>query len=294
MQQLECEVAVNHFCTLGEGPVWDLHNKCIFWIDISGCLICQFFPHSGELKTCKLESMIGSIAIRESGGLIVASQNGFSFVNPDDGSSVFLSDPEAHLLTNRFNDGKCDPAGRFWAGTMSTIGQPKSGSLYKLNEDHSIAIMLIDVSCSNGLAWSMDHKTLYFIDTPTREVVAFDYELATGSIANKKTVFTFSKDDGVPDGMTIDAEGMLWVALWNGWKVMRIDPDSGENVLNVHLPVSQVTSCTFGGDNLDDLYITSARSGLTPEDLEKQPLAGSLFVVKNSGFKGVESVRYKG
>lgn len=294
MQQLECEVAVNHICTLGEGPVWDSRNKCIFWIDISGCLICQFFPDSGEFKTCKLESMIGSIAIRESGGLVVASQNGFSFVNPDDGNSSFLSDPEADLLTNRFNDGKCDPAGRFWAGTMSTIGQRKSGSLYKLNEDHSITMMLTDVSCSNGLAWSKNHKTLYFIYTPTREVVAFDYELTTGSIANKKNIFTFSKEDGVPDGMTIDSEGMLWIALWNGWKVMRIDPDTGENILNVHLPVSQVTSCTFGGDNLDDLYITSARSGLPAEDLEKQPLAGSLFVVKKSGFNGIESVPYKG
>lgn len=294
MEQVNWEVAVNHICTLGEGPVWDGHNKCIFWIDIPGALICRFFPGCGKFSTCKLESMIGSIAIREAGGLIAASQNGFSFVDPDTGLSTFLSNPEDHLLSNRFNDGKCDPAGRFWAGTMSMTGASGAGSLYRLNEDHSVTVMLADVSCSNGLAWSNDHKVFYFIDTPTREVVAFDYEAARGSITNKKNVFTFSKEDGVPDGMTIDAEGMLWIALWNGWKVVRINPHTGQIMFNVHLPAAQITSCTFGGDTLEDLYITSARSGLNAGDLEKQPLAGSLFLIKNCGFKGVAGFHYMG
>lgn len=294
MEPLKWEVAVNHICTLGEGPVWDGHHKCIFWIDISECLICWFFPDSGKLKTCKLESMIGSIALRASGGLIVASQNGFSFVNPDTGTSSFISNPEGQLLNNRFNDGKCDPSGRFWAGTMSMTGESKAGSLYRLNKDHSVTLMLTGVSCSNGLAWSNDHKVFYFIDTPTRVVVAFDYDAVTGSITNKRNVYIFAKEEGVPDGMTIDAEGMLWVALWNGWKVVRINPDTGENVFNIHLPASRITSCTFGGETLEDLYITSARTGLNEDDLQKQPLAGSLFVIKNSGFKGVAGTPFKG
>lgn len=294
MEQINWEVAVDRVSNLGEGPVWDSRNKCLFWVDITACLICQFFPGTGKVNTFRLESMIGAIALRESGGIVAASQNGFSFVNLDSGASTFLSNPEGNRLNNRFNDGKCDPLGRFWAGTMSMTGESRAGSLYRLNDDHSVNVMLTDVSCSNGLAWSNDHKVFYFIDTPTREVVAFDYDIATGSITNKRNIFTFAKENGVPDGMTIDAAGMLWVALWNGWKVVRIDPGTRQIISNIYLPVSRITSCTFGGDNLEDLYITSARSGLTEEELKKQPLSGSLFVVRNSGFKGVAGFYYKG
>jgi sugar lactone lactonase YvrE len=294
MENILCEVAVNHINTLGEGPVWDTKHKCIIWIDINEAQICRFFPITSKLLTFKLDSIIGSLVIRDKGGYVIACQNGISILDIDAGKITPLVNPEAHLPTNRFNDGKCDPLGRFWVGTMSTIGLSKAGSLYKIEKDHSVITMLDGVSCSNGLAWSKNHKIFYFIDTPTKTVVSFDFDLNKGTISNKKLVYTFSAEDGVPDGMTIDTEGMLWVALWNGWKVVRINPLTNKIIAQVDLPVARVTSCTFGGAGLNDLYITTAKIGLNDEELKKQPLAGSLFVVKNIGFKGFEAHKYQG
>ena len=152
--------------------------------------------------------------------------------------------------------------------------------------------MIGDVSISNGMAWSSDHQTFYYIDSPTKQVVAYDYENRSGHISNRRIVIQFADDDGFPDGMTIDTEDMLWIAHWNGWQVARWNPHTGEKLLQIKMPVAKVTSCTFGGEHFEDLYITTARVGLTEEELRKQPLAGSLFVLPKCGYKGLPAFEF--
>jgi len=202
-------------------------------------------------------------------------QNGFAFIDRASGEVKMIANPENHLPCNRFNDGKCDPAGRFWAGTMSLSEEPNAGNVYVLENKLAHTKTIEDVTISNGMAWSLDHQTFYYIDTPTLEIVAYDYE------------------EGYPDGMTIDNECMFWIAHWDGWQVTRWDPNTGEKLYRIKLPVAKVTSCTFGGENLEDLYITSAKIGLTKEELEKQPLAGSLFVMRNCEFKGMPAFEFE-
>ncbi|MFC5412754.1 SMP-30/gluconolactonase/LRE family protein [Larkinella bovis] len=289
MNHTTWDVVLNYSCQLGEGPVWDAAKKRILWLDILPGEIHSFYPESGEHREFKTGQMAGAIALLPSGNFIAALQHGFHEISLENETVVPIADPEAHLTENRFNDGKRDPAGRFWAGTMALDERPGAGALYMLNEDGSVSLKVENVTCSNGLAWSLDHRLLYYIDSPTRQVVAYDYELGTGEITNRRVVIQFGEADGFPDGMTIDEKGMLWIALWDGWKVVRCNPDTGERLQQIDLPAARITSCTFGGDSLEDLYITSAKTGLTERELREQPLAGCLFVVKNTGIKGVTS-----
>jgi sugar lactone lactonase YvrE len=293
MQQ-KWEVVLEHECELGEGPVWDAATKSILWVDILQCELHRFFSEEKEHKIFHTGSMISAIALREKGGIIAALQNGFAEIDFEKGTIRSIADTESSIKTNRFNDGKCDPAGRFWAGTMSVKDEPYAGNLYTLEHDLSVSLKIKGVSCSNGMAWSPDHKTFYYIDTPTQQVVAYDYNITDGSILNKKMVITIPQKEGYPDGMTIDSEGMLWVACWDGWQITRWDPYTGKLLQRISLPVSKVTSCTFGGNNLEDLYITSAKVGLNDPELKEQPLAGSLFVIKNTGFTGLADFPFKG
>lgn len=287
------EVLINLSCEIGEGPIWDKENDCLYWVDIPRCVIYQYFPQQDKLQSIKTTSMVGALSLRASGGLITAQKDGFVILG-DDHQVIQTIAAESGLDTNRFNDGKCDPAGRFWAGTMDMSGRAGAGSLYMLDTDQNISLKIKDVSCSNGLAWSADHKTFYFIDTTTREVTAYDYDFNSGNITNRRVLFTFKEGEGYPDGMTIDSEGMLWIALWNGWKVVRLNPYSRRIIFKFDLPVAKITSCTFGGSNLEDIYITSARSGLSDREMDAQPHAGCVFVIKKSGFKGLDNVAYKG
>lgn len=294
MNQKSWQTVIAHTCLLGEGPVWDASRKTILWVDILQAEIHQFSPEKKEHKVFKTNAMVGAIALRESGGLVAALKNGFAFIDPEKGVTEPVADPEKNLPNNRFNDGKCDAAGRFWAGTMSIAGTPDEGNLYTLEPDLSVSVKLQHVACSNGLAWGQDGNILYYIDTPTRQVVAFDYDLADGNISNKRVVITIPAEEGFPDGMTIDTEGMLWIAMWDGWQVCRYNPVNGRLLDSISLPVSRVTSCTFGGDNLQDLYITSAKTGLSEIELRDQPHAGCLFVIKNLGFTGIVTSEFKG
>lgn len=280
-------IVLDHRCLLGEGPVWDPASRRVLWVDITRGEIHQFFTEQKKHKVFKANQMVGAIALTSSGELIAALQHGFFNVNLEKQILTPIHDPEADLPDNRFNDGKCDPAGRFWAGTMSVLDKEKAGKLYVLHTDLSVSIKINEVTCSNGMAWSLDHKTFYYIDTVTQEVVAYDYDLAHATLRNKRSIIKIAVEEGYPDGMTIDSEGMLWIALWGGGKVKRYNPGNGQLLAQIHLPVSQVTSCTFGGEYLEDLYITTARTGLTKEALDLQPLAGSLFVVRKSGYTGV-------
>ena len=286
-------IVVEHKCSLGEGPVWDVKRKVICWVDILNGIIHEYSPEQNTHKRIPVHQMIGSFAVCTNGNFIAAIQNGFAFINRETGEIKMITDPEDHLPNNRFNEGKCDPAGRFWAGTMSLSEDAGAGNVYTIHNDLEAVKKIENVTISNGMAWSADHQTFYYIDTPTLEIVSYDYEKATGHISNKKMIIKIDKKDGFPDGMTIDNEGMLWIAHWDGWQVTRWNPGSGEKLFSIQLPAAKITSCTFGGDNLDDLYITSAKAGLTEDELIKQPLAGSLFVIHNCGFKGMPAVEFE-
>ncbi len=279
--EIVCEIKSE----LGESPVWDSIKQRIIWVDIVNGNIHEFFPSTQKSNSFNVGQMVGAVALTASGKLVAALKNGFAKIDMEKKTVEQINDSENHLPDNRFNDGKCDVAGRFWAGTMSSNGSSWQGKLYSL-EKNKVIKKLSDVSCSNGLAWSLNNKTLYFIDTPTRNVFAFDYDVTSGNINNGKIIITIAKQDGKPDGMTIDNEGMLWIALWNGWKLQRWNPHRSQLLDEIKLPVAKVTSCTFGGANFNDLYVTTASKDLTQEEKIKQPLAGRLLVLKDIGYKG--------
>jgi len=295
MQQkddLECVLQTEPRTVLGEGPCWDAKKQILYWVYIRGLKLNIYHPDTKKNDVIQLDKMIGCVVKRESGGVVVALQNGLHWIDTDNNKTDlhFLADPEHHLPKNRFNDGKVDPRGRLWAGTLEI--EEKNGplgALYRFDKDLSSKKMLDQVEISNGLAWSPDHKTMYFIDSPRVRVDAFDYNVETGDISNKRTLINIT-DGSYPDGMTIDKEGCLWVAHWNGSKVTRWDP-SGKLLRTVPLPVSKVTSCCFGGPKLDQLYITSASWEI---DVKKEPLAGGLFILKNPGVTGFEEKEFEG
>ncbi|ALS26677.1 SMP-30/gluconolaconase/LRE domain-containing protein [Paenibacillus sp. 32O-W] len=271
--------------TLGEGPVWDEERGAIVWVDILEKRIWEYRPADADLTSYQLDQYVGAAALTESGGLLLAMRHGFYAMDRDTEKLRALGDPEADRPANRFNDGKCGPDGRFWAGTMSMGDKPGQGALYRLEEAGRIIRLVEGVSTSNGLDWSLDGRTFYYIDTPTREVAAFDYDRETGRIERRRTAIRVPEEDGYPDGMTLDAEGKLWIAHWGGSQVTRWDPETGRKLDALALPVPLVTSCAFGGEHYDELYVTSARVGLSTETLEQHPLSGGLFRFR-PGVKG--------
>jgi len=290
---LTVELALDARATLGEGPTWDAEKQRLYWVDIDEMKLHAFNPLDGTDTACEVGCRVGAAVPRASGGMILATQFGFEAFDLETGKRTLLADPESHLRDNRFNDGKCDPRGRFWAGTMSLVREPKAAALYVLDTDGSVRRVLDGVTTSNGLGWSLDQSTMYYIDTPTLEVAAFDYDGDTGTIDRRRVVVKFPDGVGRPDGMTVDAEGMLWVAHWDGGRVTRWDPADGSLLLTVPLEADRVTSCTFGGPDLDRLYVTTAREGLDEEALARQPHAGGLFVVE-PGVRGLPAVPYGG
>jgi sugar lactone lactonase YvrE len=261
-------------------------------VDILNGNIHEFCTVRGKHRILPVKEMVGAVALCTNGDFLAALKRGLAFIDRRSGAVRQLFHPEAHLPENRFNDGKCDPAGRFWVGTMALSEKKEAGSVYMIEKDLSHSIKLKGVTISNGMAWSPDNKTFYFIDTPTFEVVAYDYDIKTGTITNRRVAITIPKKEGFPDGMTIDSEGMLWIAHWDGWQVARWNPATGEKLFSIPLPVARITSCTFGGEDLQDLYITSASIGLSEKQHEEQPLAGSLFVIRNCGFQGMETIAF--
>lgn len=217
----ELELVIDAKATLGEGPCWDYKKQLLYWVDILEQKVHSYNPITNENKTIFLEQMVGSVVPSESGNVVLALENGFHWLNPDMEELQAIYDPESHLQDKRFNDGKCDPAGRFWAGTTDSVGISGEGALYCLDTDLTVKKKLEQVSTSNGLAWSPNHTYMYFIDTPTRKVVRFDYDIHTGHIENPQDVVLIPKEEGFPDGMTIDEEGMLWIAHWGGSQVSR-------------------------------------------------------------------------
>ena len=285
------ELLLDARAELGEGPIWDPVVQRLYWVDILGCRVHVHTSSTGEDRVIQLSEMPGAVAPRASSVLILAQHSGFATLDLDDETVIPIADPEADLPGNRFNDGKCDPSGRFWAGTLSLPQKEPLGALYRLDTDQSVTKVETDITVSNGLTWTADRSTMYYIDTPTRVVSRYDYDDPTGSISNRSTAIDLRDTEGFPDGMTIDAEGMLWVAFWGGWAINRYNPQTGDQIGRIHVPARQVTSCAFGGPELDTLYITTARQGC--EGDTSQPHAGSLFVVK-PGVVGLPAPAFAG
>jgi len=291
--EMPFELVTDHSCLCGEGPLWDDQHKRLYWIDIVRGEINCHLSDEKQLAHFETGQKIGAIGLTESGKLIAALKNGIYHIDFFNGTMTKISDPEPDKADNRFNDGKCDPAGRFWAGTMSDKGVPGSGSLYTLEKDGTVSKKLQKLSISNGLAWGLHAEKFYHVDTPTRKIVAYDYCNESGMISNGVPIIEIDETEGVPDGMTIDAEGMLWVAHWNGGRVSRWDPGTSRKLSEIFLPVSKVTSCAFGGENMEDLYVTTARVGLSPGEIIDQPLAGATFIFKQIGVQGVPNTLIK-
>ena len=291
---MKVELAVSHPCLLGEGPIWDVRSNCVRWLDVLNGEVHSYFPKENKHTLLKLPEMIGAIVPRKQGGFIAAMQTGFSLLNLESLSVETKSQPEENIPTNRFNDGKADPGGRFWAGTLAFDETQGVGKLYMLDKDFNHSVKIENTTISNGMAWNKAHNTFYYIDTPTMEIVSYDFDKLTGHISNRKIVTTIAPEDGYPDGMTIDDEDMLWIAHYNGWQVTRRDPSTGAKLFAIKLPVAKVTCCTFGGDNMNDLYITTASKEMNEEEHIQQPLAGSLFVVKDLPYKGFLPFEFAG
>lgn len=290
----EPKLELNLGAELGEAPLWDAEHQTLYWVDLTGGTLYRYHPASGRNEAYPIGHWIGTVALRRSGGLLLALDDGFAAYDLDRRELTLLANPEAHLPDNRFNDGKIGPDGRFWAGTMRE-GERRGdeGSLYYLDHDLTVHKVLDGVGISNGLAWSLDEKTLYFVDTYTYSVQAFDYDAAAGALTNSRRVITVDEELGSPDGMTIDVEGMLWIAHWGGWAVRRWNPHIGALLESIRLPVSQVTACAFGGPDLDTLYITTAAGWLPADQQAAQPLAGGLFSVK-PGVRGLLPYQFAG
>lgn len=294
MKTLLAEPVLAHTCELGESPVWDAANNRIYWVDILNGTLHWYNESDLTTEQFAIGQEIGAVALAGDHRLVAALKNGFYLIDPEEKSILTIAETEAGIITNRFNDGKCDPAGRFWAGSMSVIGEPDAGTLYMLDHGGQVFERIGKVGCSNGLAWSPDCTMFYFIDTLSCQVVAYDFDVESGAIWNRRSIIYFNPAEGLPDGMTIDSEGMLWIAMWNGSNVSRYNPSTGQLLSRIMLPVSQVTSCTFGGPALSDLYITTARTGLSDRELGQEPLAGSLFVVRDTGFSGLPVFEFLG
>jgi len=275
----------NHVSIWGEGPIW--HNDRLLYVDIEAHKIIAFKPTTGEEKIWGVGQRVGTVVPRASGGLVWAGDNGFFFLDEATGLSTAIADPEPNLPDNRFNDGKCDPAGRLWAGTIC-LKKRADAALYCLHTDLRVEKKFSPVTNSNGIIWSRDTRTLYYIDTPSKKVRAFDFDNATGVISNERVVWDTSADASVPDGMTIDSEDRLWVAFCHGAKVVCFNPATSKIEMQIDFPCVETTACAFGGADLGDLYITT---GLKPGLEEK--LAGRLFVCR-PGATGVPASAFGG
>jgi sugar lactone lactonase YvrE len=276
----DVELVLDAHAEIGEGPAWDAARQMLLWVDITRGLVHTFDPSSGRDHALTVSQHVGATAPRASGGLVLAVRDGFAALDTESGDVQMIAEVEADVASNRMNDGKCDGGGRFWAGTMAYDYEEElnAGALYRLNPDLSVSKVVSEVTLSNGLGWSPDDHTMYFIDSGARSVDAFDYDAATGTIQGRRRLVEVPKG-ALPDGMTVDSEGFLWVALWGAGRIERYT-SAGDLDDVIELPVTQVTSCTFGGPDLEDLYITSAAYQLSDEQLKAEPHAGGVFRVR--------------
>jgi len=292
MSDQEVQVVLEARASVGEGPVWDERSNTLVWVDIMNNAVHVFDPASGQDRSVDVGQPVGAAGLRERGGLILALRDGFAVLDADLGDLHWVAHVEEDIPTNRMNDGKCDAAGRFWAGTMAFAVTPGVASLYRLDPDYRVTRVLTNLTLSNGLDWSPDNRRMYYIDSRTQRVDAFDFDLEHGTLGESRTLVDLPREVGLPDGMTVDSEGCVWVALHGGAALHRYTPD-GHLERTLRVPARQVTCCAFGGADLGDLYVTSMTYGVSEAELREQPLAGALFRAR-PGVRGRPSYRFAG
>jgi L-arabinonolactonase len=281
----------NTLDVLGEGPVWDVQEQALYWVNIRGCAVRRFDWATRRIDTWTLPEVVGSLAVRERGGLLVALKSSLSCFDPTSAALQRVSAPEADWPQMRFNDGKCDRQGRFWAGTMNDATREPEGTLYRLDPARGCTAMQTGIRIPNSLCWSPDGSVMYFADSPMRTIFAYPFDAATGELGARREFVTVEAP-AIPDGATVDAEGFVWSAHYDGWRVVRFAPD-GRIDRVIELPVQRPTSVQFGGPDLDVLFVTTAMQKLSAEELAKQPLAGALLALE-PGVRGVPEARYTG
>lgn len=264
---------------LGEGALWDVAAQALWWVDIKGRVIHRFDPATGANTSWNTPHDVGSLALRASGGLILAMAHGFYGFDPVGGGFSLLAEPEADMPENRFNDGKPDRQGRFWAGSLHDPETRPTGALYRLDADHSCQRLVEGITASNALGFSPDGRTLYYGDSPQRKVWSWDLDPDDGSIRNRRVFIELGPGEGAPDGAAVDAEGCYWLARPGAWTVARYDPH-GRCDQVVRLPVQNPTCVALGGADLRTLYCTTAYWGLTAAERQAQPMAGHLFALR--------------
>jgi len=287
--QKTAQLVIDAKATLGEGSIWDYRMGELLWLDIDQSKLYIYTPALNKLVSKDLGQMPGTVIPAVNGSIILALKSGlFAFSRKDSVLRKIRPCPEKDRPLNRFNDGKCDPAGRLWVGTMSINGEAHQGRLYMFDFNGSFHIRIDSTSTSNGIVWTSNHKKMYYIDTPCSCVMEYSYDESTGKIDSARMAVKIPKELGYPDGMTIDSQDKLWIAHWGGYGVYRWDPITGKLMETIKVPAKNVTSCAFGGDKLDILYITTARKGNSEEELKQYPLTGGLFKIK-PGVRGVQA-----
>lgn len=273
-------------CALGESPVWHAERKSCFWVDIERKKIYEYNWEEKTILSHVLEQRVSLIVPGRNGKLVLGLQGGIGKFDPDSGALSHITDMNADWKDHRCNDGACDKKGRLWIGTMELNAKKGDGVVYCVEKNKPVEKKIDNVSISNGLAWSIDNKRLYYTDSLTREIWSFRYDLAAGDIFFEKVAVRIPEEMGMPDGMAMDEEGMLWVALWGGFGIGKWNVLTGQMLDFIRLPVPHVTSCAFAGEDLDQLIITTAREGLNNDQLVKYPESGHVFIVK-PGVKGL-------
>ncbi len=269
--------------------MWHSKRKSCFWTDIEGF---GFYEHKWNIDAVlfyQTKYRVSLIVQSDDDNIIIGMHGGIAKMNLDTKELFWISDLEKENINHRCNDGACDSKGRLWIGTMDINFSPGAGALYCISKESVPEKKIGSVTISNGIGWSPDNRHLYFIDSPTQRVQSFYFDEASSNIYFEKDVIKIPKKMGTPDGMAIDEEGMLWIAHWGGFGVYRWNPITGKMIESINLPVPNITSCAFVGENLDHLLITTARQDLTPKELEKYPQSGDVFIVK-PGIKGLPSV----
>ncbi|MPZ82788.1 MAG: SMP-30/gluconolactonase/LRE family protein [Actinophytocola sp.] len=276
---------------VAESPTWDDRDNTLLWVDILRGEVHRFDPAGDRDRVvARLPVPVGSVVVRRSPGLVVAAGMGFAVLDESSGELSWLATVDRG---DRMNDARCDPEGRLWGGTLTVAQRPGASGLYRLDPDHRLTTVLDDVALSNGLGWSPDGSRMYYADTVTERVDVFDYDLATGAASGRRTFVDLHEHPGRPDGLAVDAEGGVWVAMARGAAVRRFDP-AGRLDEVLDMPTPGVTSCAFGGDGLGDLYVTTMCVGLSEADLVRYPQAGAVLRISDLGVSGLPAPRFAG